>query len=297
MSILFQVVLPLMLIYATGFIGQRIFKLHIKSISTTAIYLMTPPLIFRNFYDVKIDAMYISILIYSVLLSLAIIVFIKCVAYFRKYTSSQTSALISATAFMNNGNFGAPLMLFAYGKTAFQYSVAIMILHTIVMSSIGLYYAARGNFDIKKALFSILKMPIIYALILGLIWQYFELPMPENIYNAISMVADASIPLVMIVLGMQLAEIRIDKIKWGITNFGLFTRLIISPVIAYGITLLLPVEPLLAKVMIVLGAMPSAAIMVMYSIEYDCDPQLVSSITLISTILSILTLSILLTFI
>lgn len=297
MSILFQVVLPLMLIYTTGFIGQRVFKLHIKSVSTTAIYLMTPPLIFRNFYDVKIDAMYINILIYSVLLSLAIIIFVKCVAYFRKYTSTQTSALISATAFMNNGNFGAPLMLFAYGKTAFQYSVAIMILHTIVMSTIGLYYSAKGNFDVKNALISVLKMPIIHALFLGLVWQYFELPMPENIYNAISMVADASIPLVMIVLGMQLAEIRIDKIKWGITNFGLFTRLIISPAVAYGITRLLPVEPLLAKVMIVLGAMPSAAIMVMYSIEYDCDPQLVSSITLISTILSILTLSILLTII
>jgi hypothetical protein len=258
---------------------------------------MTPPLIFRNFYDVKIDAMYINILIYSVLLSLAIIVFVKCVAYFRKYTSTQTSALISATAFMNNGNFGAPLMLFAYGKTAFQYSVAIMILHTIVMSTIGLYYSAKGNFDVKNALISVLKMPIIHALFLGLVWQYFELPMPENIYNAISMVADASIPLVMIVLGMQLAEIRIDKIKWGITNFGLFTRLIISPFVAYGITRLLPVEPLLAKVMIVLGAMPSAAIMVIYSIEYDCDPQFVSSITLISTILSILTLSILLTII
>jgi predicted permease len=129
----------------------------------------------------------------------------------------------------------------------------------------------------------------------GLIWQYFNLPLPENIYNAVSLVADASIPLVMLVLGMQLAEIKLFHIQWGIVSLGTVTRLLISPAIAYVITLLLPVDPLLAKVMIVLGAMPSAAIMVMYSIEFDCDPQLVSSITLISTILSLITLSVLLT--
>lgn len=297
MSMLLQVVLPLLLIYLTGFAGQKIFKLNIKSVSTVALYLMTPPLIFRNFYEVKIDAMYVNILIYSVLLSGAVIIFIKCAAHFRKYTTGQTSALIAATAFMNNGNFGAPLMLFAYGKTAFQYSIAIMILHTIVMSTIGLYYVAKGSFDVKKALYSILKMPIVHALILGLLWQYFRWPLPENIYNAVSLVGDASIPLTMLVLGMQLAEIKLEHIRWGITNLGILTRLILSPAIAYGITLILPVEPLLAKVMVVLGAMPSAAIMVMYSIEYDCDPQLVSAITLISTVASIVTLSILLTFI
>ncbi|PKM90848.1 MAG: AEC family transporter [Firmicutes bacterium HGW-Firmicutes-12] len=295
MSMLFQVVLPVLLIFSTGYIGQRIFKLHIKSISTAALYLMTPPLVFRTFYTVKIDAMYLNILIYSILLSVTIIAFIKIVAYYRNYSNSKTSALISSTAFMNNGNYGAPLMLFAYGALAFQYSVAIMILHTIIMSTLGLYYIAKGNFSVKKAIYSVLRMPIIHAVYVGLIWQYLNLPLPENIYNAISMVADASIPLVMLVLGMQLAEIKLLNIQWGIVSLGTVTRLLISPAIAYVITLILPVEPLLAKVMIVLGAMPSAAIMVMYSIEFDCDPQLVSSITLISTILSLVTLSILLT--
>jgi predicted permease len=295
MSMLFQVVLPVLLIFLTGYIGQKVFKLHIKSISTTALYLMTPPLVFRTFYNVKIDAMYLNILIYSILLSVAIIAFIKLVAFIRNYNNSKTSALISATAFMNNGNYGAPLMLFAYGELAFQYSVAIMILHTIIMSTLGLYYVAKGNFSVRKAIYSVIKMPIIHAVYVGLIWQYFNLPLPENIYNAVSLVADASIPLVMLVLGMQLAEIKLFHIQWGIVSLGTVTRLLISPAIAYVITLLLPVDPLLAKVMIVLGAMPSAAIMVMYSIEFDCDPQLVSSITLISTILSLITLSVLLT--
>lgn len=295
MVMLIQVVLPVLLIFAAGYLGQKLFKLHIKSLTTTALYLMTPPLIFRTFYNVKLDAGYLNILVYSIVLSGALIAVVKLISRLRKYNSAQTGALISVSAFMNNGNFGAPLMLFAYGQAAFDYSVAIMVLHAIVMSIIGLYYVARGSFDVKKSLVSVAKMPIIHAVYVGFLWRYLNLPLPENIYNAISMVADASIILTMLALGMQLAEIKPVKIQWDLSAIGLILRLLLSPAIAYGLTLILPVEPLLAKVMIVLGAMPSAAIMVMYSIEYDCEPQLVSSITLLSTIISIFTLSVLLT--
>lgn len=292
---LIKVLLPVFLIFLTGYVGQKVFSLHIKSISTTSLYLMTPALIFKSFYTAKLDSTYINIVIYSVLLSTLLIFFIKFAAYLKGYNSSQTSALILSSAFMNNGNFGAPVILFAYGQLAFQYSIAIMILHTILMSTVGLYFAAKGNFNVKESIYSVLKMPIMHALVLALFWQYFKLPIPDNIYNAISMVGDASIPLIMLVLGMQLAEIKLINIQWDINIAGIITRLLISPAIAYGLTLLLPVEPLLAKTMIILAAMPSAAIMVMYAIQYDNNPKLVSSITLLSTLLSLVTLSTLLT--
>ncbi|MDX9871617.1 MAG: AEC family transporter [Clostridia bacterium] len=295
MVMLIQVLLPVLLIFAAGFLGQKIFKLHIKSLTTTALYLMTPPLIFRTFYTAKLDAGYLNILVYSLVLSAVLIAVIKIVSSWRKYSSVQAGALISSAAFMNNGNFGAPLMLFAYGQAAFDYAIAIMVLHAIVMSTVGLYYVARGNFNVKKSLISVAKMPIVHAVYIGLLWQYLHLPLPENIYSAVSMVADASIILTMLALGMQLAEIKLVKIQWDLASIGILVRLFLSPAIAYILTLLLPVEPMLAKVMIILGAMPSAAIMVMYSIEFDCEPQLVSSITLLSTLFSILTLSVLLT--
>ncbi len=295
MLMLIKVLLPVFLIFLTGFIGQKIFSLDIKSVSTTSLYLMTPALIFKSFYKVTLDSTYLNIVIYSVLLSTLLILFVKLVAYLRHYNSSQTSALILSSAFMNNGNLGAPVILFAYGQVAFQYSIAIMILHTIFMSTVGIYYAAKGNFNIKESLYSVLKMPILHALVLALLWQYLKLPMPDNIYNAISLVGDASIPLIMLVFGMQLAEIKLINIQWGINLAGIMTRLLISPAIAYGITLLLSVEPLLAKTMIILAAMPSAVFMVMYAIQYDNNPELVSSITLLSTLISLVTLSTLLT--
>ncbi len=295
MVMLLEVVLPIFLIFLTGYVGQKVFSLDIKSISTAALYLMTPPLVFKCFYTAKLDMTYLNIVIYTVLLTVLLILLIKIGTYLKGSNNAETSSLILSSAFMNNGNYGAPVILFAYGQTAFQYSIAIMIVHTVLMSTLGLYYAARGNFNVKESVYSVLKMPVIHALILALLWQFFKLPMPENIYDAIVMVGDASIPLMMLVLGMQLAEIKLGNIQWGINIAGITTRLLVSPAIAYGITLVLPVEPVLAKTMIVLAAMPSAVIMGMYAIQYDNNPQIVSSITLLSTLLSLITLSILLT--
>ncbi len=295
MIMLLKVLLPVFLIFLAGYIGQKVFSLHIKSVSTVSLYLMTPPLVFKSFYTAKLDSTYLHIVIYSILLSTLLIWFIKLAARLKKYNPSQTSALILSSAFMNNGNFGAPVILFAYGQLAFQYAVVIMILHTIFMSTVGIYYAAKGNFNVKESIYTVLKMPILHAVVLGLVWQYCKLPMPDNIYDAISMVGDASIPLIMLVLGMQLAEIKLTNMQWGINIAGIVTRLLISPAIAYGLTLLLPVDTLLAKTMIVLAAMPSAVIMVMYAIQYDNNAELVSSITLLSTLSSVVTLTVLLT--
>ena len=295
--LLFKVVLPVFLIFLSGYAGQKMLQLDIKSVSTTALYLMTPPLVFRSFYENKIDSTYLYIVIYGVALSVIIIWLIKGFSRLLGYNDSVTGGLILSTAFMNNGNLGAPLILLAFGQKAFQYAVAIMVLHAIVMSTLGVYYAARGKSDVRQALLSVVKMPIVHAVFVGLLWQYLHLPMPQNIYTAIGMVADASIPTIMLVLGMQLAEIKLINLEWSKISLALITRLLVSPVIAYIITLALPVNPLLGKVMIIEAAMPTAAITTMYALQFDCSPELVSSITFIGTVLSMGTLSVLLTFI
>lgn len=294
MTILIQVVLPVFLVFAAGFIAQKIFQLDIKSISTAALYIMTPALIFRTFYETQIGSTYLYIAIYGTALSVALIILAKVWARLNKYPASTTSALILSSAFMNNGNMGAPIILFAFGEKGFQYAVTIMVFHTIVMSTLGIYYAAKGNSDIKQSLLSVLKMPIIHGGILGLAWQYWQLPLPDNLFRALKMVGDAAIPTIMLVLGLQLAEIKLSGIQWKKTATALVFRLLLSPAIAWLIVLLLPVGTLLGKVMIVEAAMPSAAITTMYALQYDSEPELVSSTTFISTLLSLFTLSILL---
>lgn len=290
-----NVIIPVCMIFFVGFVGQKTLSLNIKSISTAALYLMMPALMFKAFYDTELNKTFLQIVIYVVLLSLLLIWLMKGVGFLKRYSPSITSGLILSTAFMNNGNFGAPVVLFAFGEKGFQYAVIILTLHTIIMSTFGVYYAAKGKMDIKGAILSVLKMPMLWGSVVGLLWQYLHAPLPDNIYQVISLVGDASIPTVMLTLGMQLAEIKPRNLQWGKVSLAVIVRLILSPVIAWAMAYCLGVEPLLGKVMIVQAAMPAAAITTMYALQYDSEPDLVSSVTLISTLFSVITLSILLT--
>lgn len=290
--VIIDVLLPVCLIFLVGYIGQKILHLHIKSVSAAALYLMLPALMFITFYQTALDETFIKIVIYGVFLSVVLIWLMKGIGLLKGYSPALTSGLILSTAFMNNGNFGAPVVLFAYGEKGFQYAVIIMTLHAIVMGTFGVYYAAKGIMALKGAFLSILKMPMIWGCVAGMLWQYLHLPLPENLYEGVSLVGDASIPAIMIVLGMQLAEIKPGNLPWGKVSLAVLVRLIISPIIAWAMAYALGVEPLLRNVMIVLAAMPSAAICTMLALQYDCEPDLVASITLLSTLLSIITLSV-----
>lgn len=268
--------------------------MNIKSISTAALYLMFPALMFKTYYQTALDATFLKIVVYGLVLTIFFIWLTKAIGYFKKYDTSITSALILSTAFMNNGNYGAPITLFAFGEQGFQYAIIIYTIHNIVISTFGVYYAAKGKMDFKNAFWSIIKMPMIWGTALGLAWQYLKLPMPENAYGAIILVGNAAVPTVMLTLGMQIAEIRIHNLHWGKVSLAVFLRLIVSPFIAWAIAWFLGVEPLLRNVMILLGAMPAAAITTIYALQYDLEPDLISSITLITTLLSVVTLSIVL---
>lgn len=294
MTIFFQVVLPVILVFLIGYVVQVWKRMDIKAISTVAIYVMTPCLVFRTFYTAELDLQYLYMVIFSIMLLFFIIVINRIYSKLKGYSQSTESGLILSTAFMNSGNYGAPIILFAYGEVGFAYSVSFLVLQAIIMNFFGVYYAARGKADIRVAVRSVFEMPATYAVLIALLLKGIDLEIPNNLFQTIDIIADATIPTVMIILGMQLANIKWTKFEWGHISYGVMVRLIISPLIAYAITLMFPFDPLLAKVLIVSAAMPSAATIVMYAVQFDAQPRLVSAITLVTTIVSIFTITILL---
>lgn len=291
MTLFFQVVLPVFCIFGAGFLLQRAFMLDIRSVSSVAIYILTPCLVFRTFYTSPLNMDYFYMVIFSITLMVTLIILAKVYAKTRSLLIEDESGMILSTAFMNVGNYGTPIILFAYGETAFELAISFMVLQSIIMNSFGVYYAARGKATIAVALKAILKMPATYATVLALSLNVFSVPFPAQLFASIDLVAEAAIPVVMLILGMQLAMIEWKQFEWEKIGVGVFLRMIISPVIAYGITLVLPIDDMLRNVFIVAAAMPSAATIVMYAVRFDARPKLVSTITLITTLFSLFSIT------
>ncbi len=112
---------------------------------------------------------------------------------------------------MNAGNYGAPIILFAYGEEAFAYSIMFLVLQSVIMNCFGVYYAARGETGLKMALRAVVKMPATCCIVM----KVFSISMPSNLMLTIEVFAEAAIPTVLIILGMQLAKIEWRNFEWG----------------------------------------------------------------------------------
>lgn len=294
--IFFQVILPVLLIFLSGYILQRIYKLDLKPISTLAIYVLSTALVFRTFYKTPLDMQLFYIVVISTLLTIGLILITQITAKCFKYDKQQESAMMLSTAFMNSGNYGTPIILFAYGETGFHYAVQIMVFHAIIMGVFGVYFASRGKGGAKDAIKMVLKQPSNHAVVVAVLFQKLQISIPETYYQAIDLVAQAAIPVVMLILGMQLANVSAKGLEWKGISIASVIRLVASPVLAYLICLMFPIDPLLQKVLIVLAAMPSAATTAMYAIQFNARPQFVSSSVLVTTVMSVGTLTFLLHF-
>jgi predicted permease len=255
---------------------------------------LLPCLVFRTLYQVDIQGDLKYIIILQVLLTTAMVIIIKTIAYLKKMSSQMESAILLGSVFMNSGNYGAAFCLFAFGQVGFQLAITFWVIQLILMNSLGVYFANRHQASIKKSMIVILRMPVVYAAVAGISFQLLNLEIPLFIYNPIDLLSNATIPLIMLLLGMQLAQVKLTK-RWGAISLGVSLRLIISPLIAWLIVVyLLPVQGVLAKVLILEAAMPTAIVTTLLAAQNNTEPDVVSGITLSTTLFSMVTLSILL---
>lgn len=296
MGIFLQVVLPIISVFVIGYVLQMWKKLDVKPVSAVTIYIFIPFLVFQAFYDENFGGEFSIIVLVNFVLLFAIIGMTKLFAFINKWERSEESGMILATAFMNSGNYGTPIVLFALGEEAFRYAILFMAVQTMIMNSFGVYYASRGNYEIRYAVYSVLKMPATYAIIIALGLNFTGIDLHTRVIEMVDFMAAVALPLMMIVLGMQLANIEFKQFETGKVALGTVIKLIIMPVIAWVCVLFLPVSDLLGKVLIILAAMPTAATTTMFALEFRSRPDLVSSVTLVTTLMSIVSLSILLIF-
>lgn len=170
-------------------------------------------------------------------------------------------------------------------------AIVLMVLQQLLMSTLGVYYAAKGSpFNVGSidAAGQVLRMPMIYGATLGIVFNWLNIPL-GTLMKGIDFIADAAIPVIMIALGMQLANMIIKKVDWKLLSFSLSMRLMLSPLLALLIVWQLPLDELTKQIMVIVAATPTAANTTMYAIQFRVQENNVSAATLISTVLSLVT--------
>ncbi|WP_409351171.1 AEC family transporter [Viridibacillus arvi] len=285
--------------FSIGFIGQKCIGFDIKSISTAALYLMSPFLAFRTFYTTPLTKDYFYIAIFAITLTVVLFLCTWGISTLLKASRSEFSAMILGAVFMNSGNYGAPVVLFALGAAGFDIAVIIMVLQSLLMNSLGIFFASIGGSQkatIQQSIQKVLRMPLIYAALAGITLEFYHITIPKTVMDGVSLVAEASIPTVMLVLGMQLAAISAKKVDYRLVSVVSIIRIILSPILAAVILSFMPLSSLIKTVLIIQSAMPAAANTTMIALQFDTEPDLVSFTTFVTTIISIISIPVVLYF-
>jgi predicted permease len=283
--------LPILLIGGAGFLLGKALSIDARSLGRVVFYVFSPILVFNLILHTELDSAEILItMAFSAAVCLAIGVLALTLGSLLRLERAMLIAVILTAAFGNTGNYGLPLVSFAFGGNALAYATLYFVTTSILFNTLGVLIASLGHMDVKAALLGLYRVPTMYAVILGALLNRLQIGVPVPLARTVEMAANGSIPLMIVLLGLELA-----RVQWSnnIRAVGLSTalRLLAGPAVGLLLAGLfgLPVPAWQGN--ITQSAMPAAITTTVLAAEYGLDTSLVTATVFIGTLLSPLTLT------
>ena len=199
-----------------------------------------------------------------------------------------------ANVFSNCGFIGFPIVFSIYGNEGVIYASIFNLFFTAFLWTYGviLFNGKMKREDIKKVLLN----PAIVAVFIGLIIMIFDIP--SVLSSTLDLVGNMTSPLSMIIVGVILGNAKIiSYLKDKTIYYSAFLKLIIMPCILILISRLLKDTSLVIKTLIIVTAMPAAAMTSILAESFDKESEYSAVIVFITTLFSVITFPILLNFI
>lgn len=205
------------------------------------------------------------------------------------------AAVMITSTLMNAGNYGLPVVNFAFGETALAYAVPYFVGMAILTNTLGVFTASLGTMNVRQAILGVLRMPVVYAVVAALLFKSlgWELPLPAE--RSVTILGNAAIPTMLVVLGLQFQAARWSG-QFKPLILAIVLRLLVAPFIALFLAPLFSLQGFAFQAGVLESAMPTAVMTAILATEFDVEPSFVAFVVFTSTLLSPLTLTPLLYF-
>ncbi|MEM9136026.1 MAG: AEC family transporter [Cyanobacteria bacterium P01_F01_bin.42] len=287
MAIIISAILPIALVAIAGILLGRFFALDVRSLARVNIYAMLPALVLTSLTEMTLDvgstvrmmaAFYLhTALLYGLALTLGRSL---------KLSRDGQKGLLATTLFANVGNMGLPFILFTLGDAGLERAVVYLVASSLMVASIFPVILTGDGF--KAGLIYTVKLPVFWVALLAIALRSLEFELPEAIARSSSLLGAGVIPLALLTLGIQLSQstFRLGRYEF----FGAFLRLVVSPIMAYGIGKLINLSGLDLQVLVLQAAMPVAVSSLIWVAELGGNAERVSRTIVLSTLLSCVSL-------
>jgi len=292
--IFFNIVAPILVLLVLGAFLQKRFRFNLKALSQLITYCFMPAAVFVNLYETTVElAVLGEVALFIVLFIGSQMVLSHFLAKSLGLAKTETAVFKNSVVLINSGNYGIPVaqMIFAAQPIGVAIQVLLVIFQNMTTYTYGLYNLISSTKSGLAIVKDFLKMPIIHALIIGVVMNFFHIGIPQFIRIPIDHVADGFIAVALITLGAQLSQLEIKSMFNKTVFVSCITRLIVGPAVALLIIFMLRLDGVVAQSLFIASAFPTSRNSSSLALEYDIESATAAQTVLFSTIVSCITVT------
>ncbi|MHB0976704.1 MAG: AEC family transporter [Candidatus Aquicultorales bacterium] len=289
---LFSAILSVVLLITLGYLVKRLGLLSIEDrriVNLIIVNLAMPALVFRSVKTAELSVELLAI----PLLAIAVMVFSMGAAFLMgralNLEKKTFGAFLLVSAIGNTGYLGYPLTVAIFSQDNLVRSVFYDIFGTILfVFTVGVIIAQQHG-DREEELHVLRELftfPPLIGLVVALI--LYRLALPGFLTEAVDFMANATIPLIMLSIGLslELGHVLEHRRAVGLTSV---VKLGVSPLIALGIARLLGFGQVDAGISVLEASMPSMMFSLVIGLKYGLDVEFLPAAIVGTTILSLVT--------
>ena len=287
---LINLLIPLGVMVLLGYGLGRFAKLDLRTIATLAIYGFTPIVGFGAAAQVPISAGVLALPVITFVLSAS--VGLSTFALAGRWVPPALKALLPmASGSGNTGYFGFPIALALLGPEAAGVYLVGNLGVAVYEVTVGYYCLARTNLSVKAALLRVVRLPMVYALAGGLLYNAWGGELPTAGMALWSIAKNVYLALGMVLLGLALAQYA-WRPQWMFASIGVVGKLLLWPLAALGAILLdaatLQILPVVAQQCLMIMALaPAPSNLAAFAVQTNARADQATALILVTTVIAV----------
>jgi malate permease and related proteins len=261
-----------------------------KTISKFLMHTTFPALMIITMARVKLETSLILIPIFALIVGLSMLVIAWI--WFSNYEKALRGVLTMGVGGFNSGLFGFPIIEGLFGKQAMVYAIMFDIGNTFIVFggiySIGTYFSTnkKSQTGIKPILKKVFSLPPVLGILLGLIINFTNIPLPKIFFDFLEVLAIGNKPLVLLLMGIYLS-FELDKKLMIAISKVIIIRISVGIVVVLGIYYLVNNDySLMKNVLMLCALMPIGLTILPFSDELGYDSRIAGTMLNISLLIS-----------